>query len=46
MYEGRPCLILLAASLALPAGLTAQNALMQRTRDFGVSAGYIFEGSS
>ena len=41
----RAHLILLTA-LLFPSGLTAQDSLMERTRDFGISAGYIFEGSA
>lgn len=46
MVPHRSSLILFLVLLSLPSGLAAQNSLMERTRDFGISAGYIFEGSA
>ena len=37
---------MLLVTLLLPSGLNAQNSLAERTHDFGISAGYIFEGSA
>lgn len=41
-----PPTILWTVLLLIPSGLTAQNPLMERSRDFGISAGYLFEGSA
>ena len=46
MFFRRCTLTLLSTLLLVPVGASAQEAFTARTHDFGISAGYLFEGSA